>query len=709
MHFFGPTSLSFRMVFPGFLLFVLVFALFAPSLGYELVQADDTAYIVNNALVRNGLTPEGIRAAFSPANAAAPMYMPLLWISYMADVSLFRASPSHPWGFHFTNVLLHAVNALLLYGLLLALCKRPWSAFFCAVLWAIHPLRVESVAWVAERKDVLSGFFCLLTVAFYAQANRPPARWRPVPYLAALGAFSAGLLTKPALVPLPLALLCLDIWPLGRMSSGPRLRRAFHLTLEKTPFILVAAAVAGMTILGHRNVGALDPAPLWRHALLVPIHYGFYLFKICWPAQLGPLYPLIAFSWMRFIAAGILLAVFSFWAWRIRSSRPQIGIGWLWFLLLFLPIIGFFGPVGVHSVADRFTYLPALGLSLALLPTGAPRAASPRQRAGLALVAVGLLVALAALTLTLLPHWATSEQLFARVAALTPDHPATRNVQILRQLARDGDFATAQAELERAFAAAPQDVEILSSLTLCIHAQQGPDAALAFLENQRPTAEPLVGEWALQMAQYSFLGARYDETIAYAEQARLHLAPTDVGQNNLSLLEMAAAFEKGDAAAALDYAQRLPPYRNRDRIELADLLPLHSYHWQLGLRRDAWAYFQRLIESSPDRGDLLNNIAWLLATAEWSPVAPRQTLEWAKRAQALAPGPHPALLDTLAAAQANAGDFDAAAQTIRQALELVPNIPATDTFRRNLQTRLKLYQNKIPYREEAADRLWQNQ
>ncbi|MGI6599177.1 MAG: hypothetical protein ACOX3F_05670 [Kiritimatiellia bacterium] len=127
------------------------------------------------------------------------------------------------------------------------------------------------------------------------------------------------------------------------------------------------------------------------------------------------------------------------------------------------------------------------------------------------------------------------------------------------------------------------------------------------------------------------------------------------------------------------------------------------------MRRDAWAYFQRLIESSPDRGDLLNNIAWLLATAEWSPVAPRQTLEWAKRAQALAPGPHPALLDTLAAAQANAGDFDAAAQTIRQALELVPDIPATDTFRRNLQTRLKLYQNKIPYREEAADRLWQNQ
>ena len=194
----------------------------------------------------------------------------------------------------------------------------------------------------------------------------------------------------------------------------------------------------------------------------------------------------------------------------LASNRNRLAV----FLLLFLPIIGFWA-VGVHSVADRFTYLPALGLSLALLPTGAPRAAS-RQRAARACRRrpVGRL---GRLHLTLLPHWATSEQLFARVAALTPTirRPATSKSYAS---SRDGDFATAQAELERASPPLPK-TSILSSLTLCIHAQQGPDAALAFLENQRrqQNSRRRVGpRW-----HSILLGARYDETIAYAEQARL--------------------------------------------------------------------------------------------------------------------------------------------------------------------------------------------
>jgi len=687
----------------------MTFALFAPSLSYELVQADDLAYISHNTPVLKGLSPESIRAAFSPANAAAPMYMPLLWLSYMVDVSLLHASPSHPWGFHFTNVLLHACNAVLLYGLLFALCRRPWVAFFCAGLWAFHPLRVESVAWVSERKDVLSGFFCLLTVAFYARASRQPGGLRPGPFLAALGAYVAGILTKPSLVPLPIALICLDIWPLGRAAVNGQPHRCWlRLLLEKSPFFLVAGALAWIAIHGHRAVGALDSVPLWRHALLVPIHYGFYLFKIFWPARLGPLYPLVAFSWMRLFAAGTLLFLLSIWIWRLRNHRPQVGIGWLWFLILFLPVIGFFGPVGVHSVADRFTYLPALGLSLALLPMRFSNAdyTRPRlHRVVRALAAAGLLAALGTLTLNLLPIWANSERLFTRVASRVPDHPATRNVRILRQLASDGDFAAAQAALEQAFAAAPRDVEILASLLLCIHEQEGADATLAFLGNLPPADFP-AGEWAFQMALYSFLGSKHDQAIVYAEQARRELAPTDVGQNNLILLQMAAAFEKGEALAARDYARLLPPYRNHERITLADLLALHAYHWQRGLRRNAWAYFQRLAKTYPDRGDLLNNVAWLLATAEWSPAPPQEVFDLAQHVQSLAPGPHPALLDTLAAAQANAREFDAAAQTIRQAIELVPDSPVNTDFRRNLQARLALYLNQKPYREEAAARLW---
>ncbi|MDY0146076.1 MAG: hypothetical protein RBS84_08850, partial [Kiritimatiellia bacterium] len=148
--------------FLGVLLFASTLALFSPSLSYELVPVDDVTYVTENMLVLTGLSPQSIRAAFSPGNATAPMYMPLLWISYMADVSLLNASPTHPWGFHFTNVLLHALTASLLFALFAVWCKKPWLAFFWAAVWAFHPLRVESVAWVTERKDVLSGLFCLL-------------------------------------------------------------------------------------------------------------------------------------------------------------------------------------------------------------------------------------------------------------------------------------------------------------------------------------------------------------------------------------------------------------------------------------------------------------------------------------------------------------------------------------------------------------------
>ena len=172
------------------------------------------------------------------------------------------------------------------------------------------------------------------------------------------------------------------------------------------------------------------------------------------------------------------------------------------------------------------------------------------------------------------------------------------------------------------------------------------------------------------------------------------------------LLGMAAAFEQGDAAAALAFARELPPYRSHAEIELLDLFPLHSYLWDLGLRRDALAYFRRLVQAHPGRGDLLNNVAWLLSTSEWSPAPPQEAVELAQRAQALAPAPHPVLLDTWAVAHANAGDFEKAIQATRQALELTPETPPNAAFRRNLQARIKRYRLSQPYREEAATRLW---
>jgi len=198
----------------------------------------------------------------------------------------------------------------------------------------------------------------------------------------------------------------------------------------------------------------------------------------------------------------------------------------------------------------------------------------------------------------------------------------------------------------------------------------------------------------------------YDEALDYVEEARRRMPQNDSGQNNLLLLGMASAFEQGDTAKAMAYARQNPHFHNRTEIQLEDLLPLHSYHWGIFLRRDSLAYFRRLVQAYPARGDLLNNVAWILATAEWSPALPQEVLAIAERAQALAPAPHPVLLDTLAVAQANAGDFEAAVHTAEQALALVPDHPQQARFRQQLQARIDLYRNRQPYREEAAARLF---
>ena len=202
------------------LLFSFVFALFSPSLGYKLVGLDDITYVSNNTVVHEGLSASAIRRAFAFDNPTATMYMPLLWISYMADIEWLGATPDHPRGFHFTNILLHALNAALLFYLLFVFCGNPWRAFFFAALWAVHPLRVESVAWVTERKDVLSGFFGLLCIGAYLWAGRgksPSADRSPSPFrlsilfrLLSLLFFALGLLVKPSLAPIPFILLLLN-------------------------------------------------------------------------------------------------------------------------------------------------------------------------------------------------------------------------------------------------------------------------------------------------------------------------------------------------------------------------------------------------------------------------------------------------------------------------------------------------------------------
>lgn len=698
------------------LLLILVFALFSPSLRYNLVDFDDIVFISNNTALHNGLSADGIRQAFSPRNTSGIMYLPLLWISYMIDVEWLGATPAQPWGFHFTNVLLHSLNSVLLFFLLLAFCKKPWRAFFFAALWAIHPLRVESVAWVTDRKDILSGLFGLLCLGAYLRFGAAKARPSPscatrLPYAAALVFLILGLLAKPALVPIPGALLLLDFWPLQRFEftfrslrcAGPR------LLAEKLPFVFLAALASFGASAAHTATHALSEAPWSTRLLAVPVHYAFYLAKFAWPRNLTPLYPDLRLSFLLVGLASILLAALTAWAWISCRHRPERLVGWLWFLGFLLPVIGLVR-FGIQSIADRYTYLPGIGLSIALVFLLPSHRRSPRSwrwlRPALSVLALAVL---SILTLRQLPAWQDATTLTNRVLDIFPTHATALETRAGNLLRATGDFQEADRLLSKALQANPHHWKVQLAKAQCLWALEGPSSAQTFLQGlPLPTPLYTLSNWQRDLARYALMLGQTDNAIRHAEQAMALLPPQDLSQTPILLLAMAAAYEKGDMPLALSYAHQFPPYAAKTSLDLADLLPHYVFQWVAGYRLDTWTYFQRLVQAHPDRPDFLNNIVWGLATADWSPADPQDVLDMATRLCTLVPGPHPGLLDTLAAAQANAGDFDSAVQTMREALALFPDStdPGLLAFKARLASRLALYEGRQPYREDAFGRMY---
>lgn len=701
---------------------ILTFALFSPSLRHGFVNLDDGDYVYRNRIVLDGLTWPSVRLVFSRPHAA--MYAPVLWLSYMLDVECFGTASAS--GFHFTNVLFHSLNAGLLFLLLFAWSRKPWRAFVFAACWAWHPLRVESVAWIAERKDVLSGFFFLLCLVAYGSAKRPgppdssngtcpfPTRARlrcRGSFLASFVFFALGLLVKPSLVPVPALLLLLDFWPLRRFSLD--LRSLFRdlplLLLEKIPFFLLSVAASAVSALSHRTSDAVESVSLLAALKAIPIHYGFYLFKIFRPRNLTVLYPAVRFTRPDFLFALGLLAAISAWVWTSRRRRPNELVGWLWFLGLLIPVIGVVR-FGVQTVADRFTYLPAMGISLAFLfalpSSSAFRRTWPVLRTGLA---AGLLGLLAMLTSRALPAWQNTSALFGNLLRYFPDNAMALCHQAQQAIDRQGDFQAAETLVDRARLSEPASLVSLQIKALCLAHLRNPEAAYDFLRQHPPSnakSDPGIAEWGLAMAAFS--AKRYDETLAHVEDS-LRLMPVfNYSRHTLFLLGMAAAYEKGDAPLALSYARRFRPYSDKTEIALPDLMPCYLSLWVTSRRLDAVDYFRRLAETCPDRLDLLNNAAWGLATADWSPAPPGEVLAFAMRAQALHPDPHPVLLDTLAAAQANAGNFSAAAEAAQAALDAIPppRSPKEAELHRQIESRLQAYRRNEPYREDAFRRLW---
>jgi len=405
-----------RKALTAFLLVVAVLLLFARTGRFSFVVYDDDQYLTGNPRVQSGLSAEGVAWAFTTTHAAN--WHPLTWLSHMLDVELFGMDPG---AHHRVNVAFHAANTLLLFLVLLRMTAAPGRSAFVAALFAVHPLHVESVAWVAERKDLLCAFFWFLALGAYARYAARPVLKR---YLPVLLLFALALLSKPMAVTLPFVFLLLDFWPLGRASSPAGILR---LLPEKIPLFVLTAASCAVTLVAQQQGGALAPlralAPGVRlaHALVA---YAAYLGKTLWPASLAVFYPHPGIAPPAWKVAGaiLLLAALSALAvWR-RDRSPWILTGWLWFLGTLVPVIGLV-QVGEQAIADRYTYLPLVGIFLALaweLPEIARRCNLPGRalQAGAVLVLLPLAVASWVQT----GYWKNGETLFEHTLRASPEN-----------------------------------------------------------------------------------------------------------------------------------------------------------------------------------------------------------------------------------------------------------------------------------------------
>jgi tetratricopeptide (TPR) repeat protein len=418
-----PPRAEFSAVTVGLLLVFVTLGVYWQVTNHGFVDYDDADYAMANPKVHAGLTWEGVKWAFMTGHISN--WHPITWLSHQLDATLFgQQAGAH----HGINLLFHCANTLLVFGWLRALTGANWRSAIVAGLFALHPLHVESVAWISERKDLLSGFFALLTLCCYThyvreKANPSPGarRW----YAVALFAFAIGLMSKPMLVTLPFVMLLLDYWPLDRIRSAPshKPENWKRLSIEKVPFLALVVASSVVTFIVQQKGGAVSPLTglsLWARVANAFVSYARYLGKTFWPNDLSVLYPHPG-HWPALQVAGAmaLFAMICLAVWLLRARAPFLFVGWFWFAGMLVPVIGLV-QVGIQSMADRYTYFPSIGLFIALVWSVAVFMGRQPQ---LKPIFVGV-AALSVATCALLTYfqtriWQNSETLFSHAVKVT--------------------------------------------------------------------------------------------------------------------------------------------------------------------------------------------------------------------------------------------------------------------------------------------------
>ncbi len=691
-----------RDFFICLLLAGMTLAIYWPVGRLGFIDNDDKGprgYIVNNTNIQSGITVESVGWAFTTMHAGN--WHPVTWLSHMVDWKLFGLNAG---GHHWMNLGFHIANTLLLFIVWRKMTGAVWRSALVAALFAAHPTHVQSVAWVSERKDLLSGFFMLLTLWAYAgfveqstvhslksKVQSPKSKifgsviiwWRrccpseaarqrgptnfklghyQVFYGLALGFFALGLMSKPMLVTLPLILLVLDFWPLRRFTiydlpvlrsntaEGGRITIA-PLLREKIPFLAMSVASSIVTFQAQARGGAVLPAgfaPLdWRIESLV-VSYATYLWKMAWPVKLAIFYPHARIPAWEALGCGLLLAGLTVFCVRRMRSRPYLLAGWCWFVVMLVPVIGIV-PFGMQSVADRYTYLPSIGLFIMAAWGMAELAGGSKLRqAGLTLGAAGLVLACLLDTRYQLRYWRDSVTLFRRAVAVTGENFM-------------GDYFLGNAYWD----AGNLDAAVTNYQYVV---RVAPDFA--------------GGHYALGRV---LLLQKNDEAAEAQFGEVLRLQPNNpyVCKFLGDALSGEGKFE--DAEAEYSFAAQLKP---GDPV-IEDARQKNQ--------------FLETLRSKPDSPEILNDLAWLLATSENEQTRDGvEAVKHAERACDLTHYRETVMVGTLAAAYAEAGRFAEAVATAQKACALASESGQQELLKRNREL-LELYRAHKAYHETAAN------
>ena len=625
-------------LFLGVLIFTGTVALYWQAIAFDYINIDDPDYVARNYILRQGFSKETIAWAFTTTQTAN--WHPVTWLSYLMDIQLFGASARVHHAF---NIVLHALNAVLVNIVLRRLTGAAGLSLIVALLFAVHPLNMESVIWIAERKNVLSTLFWLLVMWCYAIYTETQSVQF---YLAALTLFALGLMAKPMLVTLPCALLLIDFWPLNRFCAAPensdRRSLSAHAiwlrTREKIPFFMLTAVSCIVTFRAQAIEGAvksLDAIPLGMRLTNALVSYVVYLQKLVWPHPLAIFYPYPSqYPWWQPLGAFFLLAAGTYLALRTRKRHPFILFGWFWYLGTLVPVIGLV-QVGSQAMADRYAYIPALGVFVAITwgahafirQRGIPPAAAATA-AGLAILGLGTVTGLQT------RHWQNSKTLLQHATRVTQDNYVAHN-NLGGAYAQSGQFDIAARHYAEALRAKPDHWKARNNLGLAMEQlgqpkealdhyfkalEQNPDYAEA--HNNIGSVMAKKGQWDEAVKHYRraiqidarFAAAHNNLAAVLAQNGQLLEAQTHYAAaveidpylssavSQLALIQLQRG-QIDEARKTLDAGHQRRPQDASIAFQLGRL-----HHLQGDLDRAA-AYYQKTLRLAPQNAEALNDLA----------------------------------------------------------------------------------------------------